>query len=419
MVVGVVLYIILVGFFMYVCVIADPRKSPITRKITIELPQWYYTVCEKWILGTEKTESLATVYNAIFRERNSILQILYLILVLGGWSVMFNYGYAHIPNKYVPGWHRYSGFLVFVVCMITFHMACRSNPGYITAKNIDKFDNYPYDNILYKPNNICPTAKIRKLARSKYDRMTKCNVARFDHYCAWINQSVGEENYKIFLLFLLVQVSMCWYGNVILYYIFKNEIEELQLFQAKFINAKTKMEVDANLWVVTQFLCARHGPMVGHLLLMSVMAVVLTAFLIFHLYLIARGMTTNEFYKWRAIIKRRKRSSSHTNKDALIPSSSISQHRESHSDPILINNNDKNRDFGGNGTQSKYDEVPSDDTPLNNIYNLGVFENFKEVIFPRSLRPLGSRRADIKMCSKSTVCNSSQYDKETTRLKTS
>mmetsp|Transcript_31391 Transcript_31391/g.37373 ORF Transcript_31391/g.37373 Transcript_31391/m.37373 type:complete len:174 (+) Transcript_31391:543-1064(+) len=37
------------------------------------------------------------------------------------------------------------------------------------------------------------------------------------------------------------------------------------------------------------------------LILMSVMGVVLGLFLMFHLWIAARGMTTNEFYKWRQV----------------------------------------------------------------------------------------------------------------------
>lgn len=385
---AIILYVFFVAFFLYVCVLADPRKSRIARKITIELPQLLYSACEERILGTDRTESLAKLHKALFRERNSVLQILYLILVLGGWSIMFTYGYAHIPNKYVPEWHRYSGLVCFFACMTSFRMACRTHPGYITARNIDRFDNYPYDNILYKEANICPTAKIRKLARSKYDRMTKGHVARFDHYCAWINQAVGEENYRTFLLFLIVQVVMCWYGSIIHYYIFKNEIEELQLWRAKFINAKTKMEVDANIWVVLQFLFARHGPMAAHLLLMSVMALILSSFLLFHLHLIVRGMTTNEFYKWRNL--RRKKLPHSSNESDFVKESEDSINTVKQK----TNRRNRNGDSSDIPDNSKKEDGsdPREEISFHNIYNLGIIENFMEVISPRSLRPMGEWR---------------------------
>jgi palmitoyltransferase len=242
--------------------------------------------------------------------------------------------------------------------MITFHRAYPSNPGFISSKNIDKIDNYPYDNILYKANIICPTAKICKVAGSKYDRMTKRHVASFDHYCAWIDQLVGEENYRIFLLFLLVQVAIFWYGTAILYHIFKNEIEELQLFQARF-NAQTKMEVEANLWLVTQFLCARHGPMVRLLLLMGVMTTVFNAFLLFHLHLIARGMTANEFCKWLE---------PHRNKIKKNGSSTSNKLQKFYND---TNPMQPNGCIDADELNSEYEKLSDDaDQSLLNIYNL-------------------------------------------------
>ena len=76
-----------------------------------------------------------------------------------------------------------------------------------------------YDNVHFLPNKICSTAKVRKVARSKFCTTTWCNVARFDHFCPWINNAIGEENYRIFLLFLCCHALFLCYGAVCISFI--------------------------------------------------------------------------------------------------------------------------------------------------------------------------------------------------------
>lgn len=290
-------------------------------------------------------------------------------------------------------------------------MACRTSPGIITARTIDKFDNYPYDGVLYMPNRICPTVNIRKLARSKYDRMTKRHIARFDHYCAWINQAVGEENYRYFLLFLAIHVFLCWYGTIVTFYIFKNETDEMQLFQAKFISVATGTKMDANKWIVFQFLFAQYMPLAGVFLLLSVMSILLSAFLIFHLHLIVRGMTTNEFYKWRSLRKyyrqnRPGNSSNASNATATNTpgnegdlSSTSNQVVNGHVDTSSMKNTESSQPLNHVANKQLASSALCPETekdsrlsrhwkgPPRNIYNVGIIQNFKEVLNPLSLRP--------------------------------
>ena len=92
-------------------------------------------------------------------------------------------GYPEIQrSNYIHSNHQYVGYVVFMMCMGSWHFACQKGPGNITTRTMPLFDHYEYDNILYT-NKLCPTLKIRKLARSKYDRFSKRHVPRFDHFC--------------------------------------------------------------------------------------------------------------------------------------------------------------------------------------------------------------------------------------------
>lgn len=54
-----------------------------------------------------------------------------------------------------------------------------------------------------KHYKICSTCQIRKSVRSKHCRVTNRCIVRFDHYCAWIINSVGIKNHLRFLVMLL------------------------------------------------------------------------------------------------------------------------------------------------------------------------------------------------------------------------
>ena len=189
-----------------------------------------------------------------------------------------------------------------MLCMGSWHFACNKSPGNIIETTIPLFDHYEYDDILYH-NKICPTLKIRKLARSKYDRFSKRHVPRFDHFCGWLNQAVGELNYRWFLLFLIIHVGMCIYGTWAMASVLYGEVLDKNLLNATFFNAVTGAEVQADYIIVFHYLFMRYFQISGVLLLMSVMSLMLGIFLGFHLYITSRNMTTNEFFKWRSVKK--------------------------------------------------------------------------------------------------------------------
>ena len=252
--------------------------------------------CVEHIIGQRRARQLSNIMD-------HALQIIYLIVVLGAWSIVFAYGYPEIEkSKYIHSYHQYSGYVVFILCMGSWHYACHVEPGTVTERTMPLFDHYEYDNILYT-NRMCTTLHIRKIARSKYDRCTRRHVPRFDHYCGWINQAVGERNYRWFLLFLVVHVCMCCYGTWVVASVLYGEVKEKDLLNATFYNAMTGDVVETDAWIVLHFLSMRHFQLCAVLVLMSVMSILLGVFLAFHLYITSSNMTTNEFFKWRAVKK--------------------------------------------------------------------------------------------------------------------
>jgi len=76
---------------------------------------------------------------------------------------------------------------------------------------------------------------------------------------------------------------------------------EKQLWEAKFYSPSSGATVGATPVVVLQYLVVHEGAVCGVLALCFVMAVVLAGFLLYHLRLALRNITTNESFKWSAV----------------------------------------------------------------------------------------------------------------------
>lgn len=424
--VGTVLYILFFGVFVYVFMIADPDKSAFARVIGQDAPLWILENVVGRLCGADAVLRVGRWKEYLFYERNPSLQIVYLLIVLGGQNVCAFYGFPEIyTSQAVADYHVYTSLLSMVAAILTFRWASTADPGRITPRTMAKYDkNYEYDGVLFLPDRVCHTTGMPRLARSKYCRISRRHVPRFDHFCSWINQPVGQENYRAFLTFVATQVAMCAYGAYLTTLLFHEMVVDKDLLNATFYNAATGEMVKATYVVVFHYLFAQHSMLFGAYLLMLVMGLCLHLFLCFHVYLTCRNLTTNEFMKWRAVRKWHKQATKRYQQAVKKGRAGVTQ---SPSDTDATNTYDKqnntaatvvaaleNKDVsctGGGGTTSTRtttairdkehctdaeernndDEIIMDDTidpgPMpSNMYDLGIVENIKEMLFPRSLR---------------------------------
>lgn len=380
--IALVLYLFGFVFFAYFCLMADPEESQIAYLLIQKLPNSINNNVTR-VIGMKRMEKM-NILSEYF------LQVMYLVIVLGCWSIIFTYAYPMVTaSEHVSNLHKYVGVLVFVACMASFRHASNASPGYITKRTLVKHDVYPYDNLLFPPDRICPTVGIPKLARSKYDRFSQVHVARFDHFCGWLRNPIGEENYRYFLLFLVVHVTMCIYGTVVCSLLFWGEVVDKKLLEVTFFNPATGKEFTADWFVVSQYLFQRHFYVAGVLLLMTIMTFVLGGFLGYHIWLTSRGMTTNESYKWNQVKKWHRQESKRYQqavKDGLV----VSVQNTTGNDPSSVVTDGDVTCTGAASTQNGENESEPpicDPGPMpSNPYDKGVVENWKEVIYPRSLR---------------------------------
>ena len=312
-----------------------------------------------------------------------VQQFIYCLAVFGSWAIVFIRVYPLCrQSSHLGNYHIIVGYVVFADCVGSWRFACGIDPGNITEETLAQFDVYPYDDFLYT-NKICPTLKIRKLARSKYDKYSGRHIPRFDHFCGWLNQPIGEVNYRWFLLFLLVHVGMCVYGTTVLYLLLRGEIEK----ESGFFQTKLVMMIWKHLWVVMTFL------------LMVTMCFVLGTFFAFHLWLTAKNMTTNEYFKWKEI-KTWHKETTLKYQQALRSGAIQADGGKTMASGVTyyqIRSNFTERDEERNGGESVNDGIIINPGPMksNAYYDRGFIRNVGEVIFPLALRGKEEGRKDL------------------------
>ena len=404
-------YIIICFGLMYFCVTADPMDSPIAYKLQVTLPNKSWQLLSK--LLPDKQMKIASAI------ADRALVLVYLAVVLGCWTIVFWFIYPWIDqSNHVSTIHKYVGVGVFVACFGSWRKCSKSSPGIIVHSNFKEFDHYPYDHLLFVPGKRCETTKLLKIPRSKFDRLKyHQNVPRYDHFCGWVYNTIGEQNYRWFLLFLLVHVIMCAYGSTVCGWLFWGEIQDKDLLNLTFFDRRTGEKIQSNTFITFQYLFARYTFELGVFAVMFVMGIALGAFLSYHIWLTCTNQTTNENSKWSDIKKwYKKQTKKHKQavKEGLIKqgtkwSEEESSFSSSPEKPEVNDDGDVGCTGGGGSSatsttisksqnqQQKEDEIQQeyfDPGPVpKNLYDRGLVENWKEVIYPISLRPDALRYA--------------------------
>lgn len=275
--------------------------------LTDGVPYGVSRVLRKFV-GDARAEKIEALAQEVLCERpNPAMQLIYVALVMGGYWVYC----VHVEPLIFAGAISASHALVVPVAMFfsiaSWLAVCFSDPGVVDAHTLDaQLATYPHDHVLYKPKT-CPTLGVTCPARSKYCRVTQRRVAKFDHYCGWMGNSIGENNLRYFVTFLAVHVVLTSYGSWLCASAISGEIGRRGLWSAEFEPTRRKRGGGANDGVsrlasdwslFAKFVVYHFSPAVTLSLFLAILAVMLGAFLGYHLWLIHKGVTTNESFKW-------------------------------------------------------------------------------------------------------------------------
>ena len=156
---------------------------------------------------------------------------------------------------------------------------------------------------------------------------------------------------------------------------------------------------------------------------MAVMAIMLTVFLGFHVYITAKGMTTNEYFKWKEVRKwhkQAKRRFEDAKKEGLALETEFHPKITvvDEADVGCIGQKDTSGSTNSHGENSGNEEMSEkvnfiDPGPFpRNIYSRGLIENFTEVFHPLSLRKDALQRWQETMRGKPDKLEPKQDPKE-------
>lgn len=170
------------------------------------------------------------------------------------------------------------------------YMSVAHKAHYVTAESHEaRMLDYPFDHVLYRPDNICTTCRREKPARSKHCSLCGVCIAKCDHHCPWVNNCLGRGNYGYFLA-LLLTLSICEvYGAYLCYYILRPHLKSTAPQSSIWATINVKLSVAA----------AQGGlSITGVGLLTTWTAALPFGLFCYHVYLVWAGMTTNESQKW-------------------------------------------------------------------------------------------------------------------------
>uniref|UniRef100_A0A7S1XSN4 Palmitoyltransferase n=2 Tax=Phaeomonas parva TaxID=124430 RepID=A0A7S1XSN4_9STRA len=296
----VVYTIVLGGAAIFLCV--EPDEETLMGRFSIFV---FYTAPAK-VEEKAKAYLPAVVYNGgyaafdyVFNQRNPLLQLFYLSIVIGGYVIWHFTGKQLLPGYYLSDVHITIANAVVAACLATFVGACTRSPGVIDKESFHLYDScYAADDVIYDSRRYCDTCDQRRPARSKHCKLCGYCVPRFDHHCPWVNTCVGQDNLPYFLAFLATHCALLWYGSVVLGLIFAGIIAEKDLFNVTFYSGQSRQSFKSTPMLVLKYIVFHHGYLVGLFALCVIMALVLTGFTGYHFYLNAINKTTNETYKW-------------------------------------------------------------------------------------------------------------------------
>ncbi|KAF4122187.1 palmitoyltransferase ZDHHC4 [Geosmithia morbida] len=293
-VVGVILLISFMTFVTFFGRLPALRNTPISalhRAIWVHLPNGLLALDQRLTSG-KLSRHLVRFGRHMLYDRHPTVVIFFAAILVGG-------ELAYLPTAWpvMSGLTRLTSSVAVVLPYVFLWLACAADPGYVTGETVDyHMSLYPYDYAIFHPGRICRTCDLPKPPRSKHCSLCKRCVARADHHCIFINGCVGYGNHHWFVLLLLSTAVLTAYGGLLGMSILSADIRVHHPGWSAWPLSST---LSWTRWCALFAVAIRAYSGLGAATLLSLLtSPLIWGLLLYTLYLIYLGTTTNESLKW-------------------------------------------------------------------------------------------------------------------------
>uniref|UniRef100_A0A453FWX0 S-acyltransferase n=1 Tax=Aegilops tauschii subsp. strangulata TaxID=200361 RepID=A0A453FWX0_AEGTS len=166
-----------------------------------------------------------------------------------------------------------------LACVAAYGLVVTRDPGRVPPAFVPDVEDAetPLHEIKRKGGDLryCQKCSHYKPPRAHHCRVCKRCILKMDHHCIWINNCVGHENYKIFLVFVLYAATASFYSLALM---IGGALHSVPKDEQSGIDSPRK-----SLVICGVFVC--------------VMTLALSILLVWHVYLILHNKTTIEYHE--------------------------------------------------------------------------------------------------------------------------
>ncbi|XP_056627235.1 palmitoyltransferase ZDHHC4 [Triplophysa dalaica] len=274
-----------------VCKYSGHQQTPlgrlfdsVTRVVSPWIPQCVQSICYR-------------AMHILFHQRNNFFLYMHLLLEI---AVYTEFSYEIFGFCLDMGTSLISLCVPYILLALksyVFYLCCSRDPGTLTKENhTAQLKVYQYDEKLFQKGIRCPTCDLVKPARSKHCRVCNRCVQRFDHHCVWVNNCIGAQNTRYFLLYLLSVCAAAGDISVLIADMLVQTVVRTGLLHAHYLDEQGQQQPVGPLFII-QHLFLTFPRIVFMLGFLVFVFFLLAGYSMFHMYLALVNQTSNEWFK--------------------------------------------------------------------------------------------------------------------------